>query len=40
MTYLTYKRMRNIENQDELITEYAKLVGPKLVKQLIYCFLD
>lgn len=40
MTYSIYKRMRNVGNQDELITEYAKLVGPNLACQLIYCFLD
>ncbi|VVC33832.1 Hypothetical protein CINCED_3A002030 [Cinara cedri] len=39
MSYTIYKRL-NKKNQDELITEYAKLVGPKLARQLIYCFLD
>lgn len=29
-----------MEDQDEMITEYTMLVGPKLAKQLIYCFLD
>lgn len=40
MSYSMYKRIRKEENQDELITEYTKLVGPKLARQLIYCFLD
>lgn len=41
MDYRTYKRISNYrEHQDELMTEYLMLVGPKLAKQLIYCFLD
>lgn len=40
MPYSMYKGIKNTENQDELIIEYIKLVGPKLARQLIYCFLD
>lgn len=40
MTYSMYKRMKNMVNQDKLITEYTLLVGPDLARQLIYCFLD
>lgn len=40
MTYAKYKTINYKENQDELMTEYSLLVGPKLAKQLIYCFLD
>ncbi|XP_025423003.1 arginyl-tRNA--protein transferase 1 isoform X1 [Sipha flava] len=40
MTYSKYKTINYKENQDELMTEYSMLVGPKLVRQLIYCFLD
>jgi len=40
MDYSTYKRIENRENQDELLTEYANLVGPDLAGQLIYCFMD
>lgn len=40
MAYSMYKRKKNTENQDRLITEYASLVGPDLAGQLIYCFID
>lgn len=37
--YSIYKGI-NKDNQDKLLTEYAKLVGPKLARELTYCFLD
>lgn len=40
MDYSTYKTMKNRENQDDLLTEYAKLVGPDLARKLIFCFID
>lgn len=40
MSYSMYKRMSKRENQDEQITEYMMLIGPKLAKRLIYCLLD
>jgi len=36
-----YKKMKNLENQDnQLITEYTKLVGSKLANQLVYGLVD
>lgn len=38
MPYSTYKIIGH--NQDEQIKEYKILIGPKLVRKLIYCIMD
>ncbi|XP_025200497.1 arginyl-tRNA--protein transferase 1 isoform X2 [Melanaphis sacchari] len=40
MPYSAYKKYGSKKHQDEHINEYKTLIGPKLVRQLIYCIMD
>jgi len=40
MPYSSYRLKKNSIDQENLVTEYIKLVGSKLARQLIFAFVD